>query len=70
MKDIHSSFQHINMNVNKKVKEHSNKSNDQYVSTIIYLFLYSINMNKHQLYLYCIGTFGLLESEDERMMQE
>jgi hypothetical protein len=60
------------LNVNKKAKEYKrikNKDNDNYVF-MIHLFLYSINMNKHQQYSYYIGTFGLPKGERTRMMRE
>jgi hypothetical protein len=72
MKDIPSSFQYIHVNANKKVKEYKiikNKDNDCYV-TMIHLFLYSINVNKHQQCSYYIGTFGLPEGERTRMTRE
>jgi hypothetical protein len=34
---------------------------------MIHLFLYSVNMNKHQQYSYYIGTFGLPKGERTRM---
>jgi hypothetical protein len=34
---------------------------------MIYLFLYFINMNKHQQYSYYIGTFGLPKGERTRI---
>jgi hypothetical protein len=35
-----------------------------------YLYSHFINMNKHQQYLYYIGTFGLPEGADARVTQE
>jgi hypothetical protein len=69
MKDIPSSFQHINVYVNKKVKEHK-EIRVIIIISMIYLFLYSINMNKHQQYSYYIGTFGLSKDEGAKMMRE
>jgi hypothetical protein len=34
---------------------------------MIYLFLYFINMNKHQQYSYYIGTFGFPKGERTRI---
>jgi hypothetical protein len=69
MKDTPSSFQHINMNTNKQVKEYKNEDNNCYVSTI-HLLLYSINMNKHKQYSYYIDTFGLPEGKRAKMARE
>jgi hypothetical protein len=68
MMDIPSSFQHINVNANKKTKKYK-RDNNCYVS-MIHLFLYSINMNKHQQYSYYIGTFSLPKGERTRVMRE
>jgi hypothetical protein len=50
MKDTPSSFYHMNMNINKKVKEYigiqRNEDNNCYIS-IIHLLSSSLNMNKH-----------------------
>jgi hypothetical protein len=50
MKDIPSSFYHMSMNINRKMKEYiriqRNKDSNCHIS-IIYLLLSLLNMNKH-----------------------
>jgi hypothetical protein len=46
--------------------EYKKNINKDYI-TAIYLYSHFINMEKHQQYLYYIGTFGLPEVEDAKI---
>jgi hypothetical protein len=47
MKDTPSSFYHVNMNINKRVKEHRGMKIINCHISMIYLLLSSTNTNKH-----------------------